>query len=206
MPIPGERAHTPARSSRSDVGPILVATFTRPRPARWGHTWLRGIGVHSSALCSAEREASEKELSFEQRKARRQEASREILDAFSWLEELGPQVLPRARWPRRSATPAGVGGPSNRYLGDSRRSYPTIPRRSGHSSRRCSRPQELALRRERRRRSEPASSTTSSPAPNATRSGLRLPARTLRAAPEPPSRPTPNSRASGAWAINSRPR
>jgi transposase len=48
-------------------------------------------------LFAVERDATERELSFEQRRARRQEASREILDAFKlWLDELEPQVLPKS--------------------------------------------------------------------------------------------------------------
>lgn len=48
-------------------------------------------------LFAVEREATESDLSFEQRKDRRQTRSRVILDAFRlWLEELEPQVLPKS--------------------------------------------------------------------------------------------------------------
>jgi hypothetical protein len=47
-------------------------------------------------LFAIERAATESQLSFEQRQAKRQSASREILDAFKlWLDELEPQVLPK---------------------------------------------------------------------------------------------------------------
>lgn len=59
-----------------------------------------------------ERDATNKELSFEQRRARRQEASAEILYAFKlWLGELEPQASPKSPSPRRLAVPAGSGGP-----------------------------------------------------------------------------------------------
>jgi transposase len=48
-------------------------------------------------LFEVERDATDKELNFEQRRDRRQEVSREILDAFKlWLEDLEPQVLPKS--------------------------------------------------------------------------------------------------------------
>jgi hypothetical protein len=48
-------------------------------------------------LFEVERDATDKEMTFEQRRDRRQEVSREILDAFKlWLEDLEPQVLPKS--------------------------------------------------------------------------------------------------------------
>ncbi len=66
-----------------------------------------------------EREASEKDLSFEQRKARRQETSREILDAFKlWLEELEPQVLPKSALATAIGYSRRQWAALERYLGD----------------------------------------------------------------------------------------
>lgn len=48
-------------------------------------------------LFAIEREENERNASFEQRRARRQGASREILDAFRlWFDELEPQLLPKS--------------------------------------------------------------------------------------------------------------
>ncbi|HEV3455581.1 MAG TPA: IS66 family transposase [Thermoanaerobaculia bacterium] len=70
-------------------------------------------------LFAVERAATDQQLSFEQRQARRQEASRKTLDAFTlWLEDLAPQVLPK------SALAAAIGytqrqwSALERYLGD----------------------------------------------------------------------------------------
>ncbi len=58
-----------------------------------GYAALAFIGQ----LFQVERDASDKELDFEQRLARRQDASREILDAFKlWLEDMERQVLPKS--------------------------------------------------------------------------------------------------------------
>jgi len=70
-------------------------------------------------LFAVERDATDKELSAEQRQARRQETSRDILDAFKlWLEELGPQVLPKSALATAIGYTRRQWAALERYLGD----------------------------------------------------------------------------------------
>ena len=70
-------------------------------------------------LFEIERDATAKELSCEQRQARRQEASREILNAFKlWLEELEPQVLPKSALATAIGYTRRQWAALERYLGD----------------------------------------------------------------------------------------
>ena len=107
-------------------GSVLeVGCWTHAR--RYFHETATGAGdtrgfaalafIHQ--LFAVEREASEKDLSFEQRKARRQETSREILDAFKlWLEELEPQVLPKSALATAIGYTRRQWAALERYLGD----------------------------------------------------------------------------------------
>jgi transposase len=70
-------------------------------------------------LFAVEREATEKGLNFEQRQARRQDATREILDAFKlWLEDLAPQVLPKSSLATAIGYTQRQWVALERYLGD----------------------------------------------------------------------------------------
>ncbi len=70
-------------------------------------------------LFAIERDATERELSFEQRRARRQEVSRETLDAFKlWLKELEPQVLPKSALATAIGYTRRQWAALERYLGD----------------------------------------------------------------------------------------
>jgi transposase len=70
-------------------------------------------------LFAVERDATERELSFEQRRARRQEASRATLDAFKlWLDELEPQVLPKSALATAIGYTRRQWAALERYLGD----------------------------------------------------------------------------------------
>ncbi len=176
---------------------MLVATFTRPRPALGTHVASRHWRSFISSLQWNARPAK-RILASEQRKARRQETSREILDAFKlWLEELAPRVLPKSALATAIGYTRRQWAALERYLGDGE----LVPDNSASErarSWRCSRPQELALRRERRRRCPSRQALQPHRQRQTPRArALRLPARTLRAAPEPPSRPTPRTRASG---------
>jgi transposase len=104
---------------------IEVGCWTHAR--RYFHEAATGAGdtrgfaalafIHQ--LFAVEREANEKDLSFEQRKARRQEASREILDAFKlWFEELEPQVLPKSALATAIGYTRRQWAALERYLGD----------------------------------------------------------------------------------------
>src|ERR1700674_905914 len=70
-------------------------------------------------LFAVERDANERELSFEQRRALRQEASRATLDAFKlWLEDLEPQVLPKSALPTAIGYTRRQWAALERYLDD----------------------------------------------------------------------------------------
>ncbi len=95
----------PSRSSQKDDSwrKMLGTIETR---AATGAGDTRGFAalafIHQ--LFAVEREATEKDFSFEQRKARSQEASREILEAFKlWLE---PYAYLRALFERLPSHPA----------------------------------------------------------------------------------------------------
>ncbi len=115
------------------------------------------------------------ELDFEQRRARRQEASHEILDAFKlWLDDLEPQVLPKSALATAIGYTRRQWAALERYLGDGE-----LFAGSDAGGVRAAKLYSLIASAKR----------------HALEPYVRLPARSFRASPESPRRPTPRTRA-----------